>query len=142
MSTSQSRYKVLEHTADVGIEVFGSTLRELFENAAWGFLDMLTDASKVQRREARTLVVSAANREELLVRWLSELLFRYETERKLFGRVKIFKLTDTRLEAEADGETFDPHWHLTRHAIKAVTYHSLSIQEEAGFFKATVIFDV
>lgn len=142
MSTSHSRYRTLEQTADVGMEVFGSSLQELYENAAWGFLDTLTDATKIQRREAKTIVVSAANREELLVRWLQELLSLFESEKKCFCRIKIFKLTDTRLEAEADGETFDPQWHLVRHSIKAVTYHSLAIEEEAGFFKAKVIFDV
>lgn len=142
MSKAPLRYQTFEHTADIGIEIFGSSLADLFENAAWGFLDTLTDATKVERREKQKLVVSAGSREELLVRWLSELLFLYDTERKLFGHTKVLKLADQQLEAEVQGEKFDPLRHAIRYEIKAVTYHALSVREDQGLWKARVIFDI
>jgi SHS2 domain-containing protein len=142
MSNPSPRYRTFEHTADIGIEIFGATPEELFENAAWGFLDTLTDASRVAGGESRIVTVRSANREELLVRWLSELLYLFATERRLFSRIRILNLSDSFLEARMEGEARDPDRHLIRHDIKAVTYHLVSIRNEGGEWKGRVIFDL
>ena len=35
------RFETIEHTADTGLRVFGSTLEELFENAGLGLMTIL-----------------------------------------------------------------------------------------------------
>jgi SHS2 domain-containing protein len=75
------RYKLIDHTADIGIVAFGKDLPEAFANAAYAMFEILTDVSKVDGKDSFELHVSARNQEELLVTWLDELLFRYETER-------------------------------------------------------------
>ncbi|MFH1262895.1 MAG: archease [Pseudomonadota bacterium] len=141
MSTGE-RYRTISHTADIGIEAFGTTIPELFENAAWGFVDLLTDAEAILPKERRTIRLNAENKEDLLVRWLSELLFLFETERKLFARTTVTRLTETDLEAVVEGESFDSTRYEIRHEIKAVTYHALSIGPTADGWRAQVIFDL
>jgi len=36
-------YKIIEHTADIGIEVGGSSIKELFINAADGLVNLIVD---------------------------------------------------------------------------------------------------
>jgi SHS2 domain-containing protein len=44
------RFEIFEHTADIGIIVYGETLKALFENAGEAFFDIITDLDKVNAR--------------------------------------------------------------------------------------------
>jgi SHS2 domain-containing protein len=136
------RYREIEHTADVGIEISGTTRAELFENAAFGVTDLLIDARTVRPLRPDTFTVRAGNAEELLVRWLSEFLYRFDARRELFSSFRIRELSETHLTAEVAGETYDPSHHRIRREIKAVTYHGLQIRGRDGAWKARVIFDI
>jgi len=46
-----NRYRVFDHTADLGIEVYGATVNELFTSAAFAVFDMLTDLDGVRAIE-------------------------------------------------------------------------------------------
>ncbi|MBW2538819.1 MAG: archease, partial [Deltaproteobacteria bacterium] len=39
----KNSYKIIDHTADFGIHVFGSNPKELFANAALAMFDVITD---------------------------------------------------------------------------------------------------
>jgi len=64
------RYENLEHTADVMIRAYGSTLEECFENAAYGMMDQILDASSVRKKEEVQLTVEGASLEDLLYNFL------------------------------------------------------------------------
>ena len=136
------RYELLDHTADIGVRVSGKDLREAFSNAAYAMFDILTDASRIMEKEKISIQVSASNIEELLVAWLDELLYRYETERIVCGRFSIENIDDRNLSATAFGEKIDYSRHEIRAEIKNVTYHQLSIEKMDNGWKAQVIFDV
>jgi SHS2 domain-containing protein len=38
-----ARYQLIEHTGDIGIQVFGASVEELFENAGFALFDIMTD---------------------------------------------------------------------------------------------------
>lgn len=136
------RYETFDHTADMGIRVFGQTLEEFFANAAYALFDLLTDLNRVRERISLEIGVQAADREELLVRWLSELLYLCESEGYLFKEFSFPHLDETSLRAVACGETFDPSRHRFRSEIKAVTYHQVKVQEKDGAWEGKVIFDI
>lgn len=69
------KYILIDHTADLGIDVFGSTLPELFTNAAFAMFDIITDLSRVDNTIEYNLEVSGIDKEQLLVNWLTELLY-------------------------------------------------------------------
>ena len=78
------RYEYLEHTGDIGIRAYGSTLKELFMNAAQGLLAATADLSTVGTKTQTEIEVSAESLEELMVAWLDELNFRHEVEEIFF----------------------------------------------------------
>jgi len=136
------RYETFDHTADLGILVFGQTYEEVFANAAFALFDLLTDLDNVRESLSYRLHVEAHDQEELLVRWLSELLFLCESQGYLFKNFLFTQLSQTSLQAVARGESFDPLRHQFKTEIKAVTYHQVAIKEKDGKWEARVIFDI
>ena len=136
------RYETFDHTADLGVRDFGQTCEEVFANAAYALFDLLTDLNHVRENLSYDLRVEAADREELLVRWLSELLFLSESRGYLFKKFSFSHLDQTSLQAEARGETFDPSRHEFKTEIKAVTYHQVEVKEKDGKWGARIIFDI
>jgi len=133
------RYKLLEHTADAMVEVYGEDLGERFANAAFAMFDQITDATKIEPKGELKIVMSSENREQLLVDFLQELLFVHDTEDLVFGEFEV--RTDGKgLEALVRGEKFDERKHPKRSVVKGVTYHRLEFDDADG--TVTVLFDV
>jgi len=133
------RYKLLEHTADAMVEVYGKNLEERFGNAAYALFDQITDITKVEPKGEMEIVLSAESRDQLLVDFLQELLFLHDAEDLVFSEFDI--TTDGRkLEAHVRGEKFDEKKHSKRSVVKGVTYHRLEFDDEEG--TVTVLFDV
>jgi SHS2 domain-containing protein len=136
------RYELLDHTADIGIIASGRDLTEAFVNAAYAMFDILTDIDRVEEKDSFELEASAENVEDLLVAWLDELLYLYETDRFLSRRFVISDMSNTSLRASVFGERIDPDRHEIKTEIKSVTYHQLMVEKTDDGWKAQVIFDV
>ncbi len=136
------KYQTFDHTADVGIRVFGRTLEEVFVNAAYALFDQRTDLKKVREKISQEISVQGADREDLLIRWLGELLFLADSRGYLFREFSIRRLDSTSLKAVARGEIFDPSRHRLKTEIKAVTYHQVGVKETHEGWEARVIFDI
>lgn len=135
-------YEVLEHTADVGLAVYGSSLAEIFINAAKGMFSLMTALEKVEPVAEVPITIEAEDRETLLVEWLNELLYQLEVTNLFFAEFFINKLTATQLEAVAKGETINPDKHELKLQIKACTYHELKVEKLNSLWRAQVIFDI
>ena len=133
------RYENLEHTADVMIKAHGSSLKECFENAAFGMIDTILDASKVEPRSVKEIAVEGDSLEDLLYNFLSEVLFIFDAERLVLCRFEV-NIQKGRLTCRAWGERFDREKHAPKQEIKAVTYHMLQVNEKEP--SVTVLFDV
>ena len=136
------KYTLIDHTADIGIDVFGPTLRELFTNAAFALFDIITDLSKVECKVEYSINISGIDREQLLVNWLSELLYLHDVKNLLFKNFCIVDIKDNQLNATINGEVFIEGKHVIKTEVKAVTYHCLSVIQEDHQWKARVIFDL
>ena len=139
------RYEYLEHTGDIGIRAYGSTLEELFINAAQGLLEAIADLSTVGTTTQTEIEVSAESLGELMVAWLDELNFRHEVEEVFFQRVEIREISEApcRLLAVAYGEPVDFTKHVVYTEIKSVTYHQLMVEQTPeNRWMAQVIFDL
>lgn len=136
------KYKLIDHTADIGIDIFGSTLKELFSNAGYAMFDIITDLSSVDIKSTRTITVEGIDLEQLLVNWLSELLYLHEVENILFKEFSINYIEDNQLSATLHGELLNEKKHVIKTGIKAVTYHNLFIKKENDRWNARVIFDL
>ena len=138
-------WAVVEHTADVGIEVRAATLEALFVDAAAGFCDAITEVARIGAGEGRSFEVEAPGLDLLLVAWLEELLFRFETTGMLYARGEASvegKGDSWSLRAHMRGERFDAARHPLKVQIKAVTYHALEVARDEHGWRARVIFDI
>ena len=133
------RYEEIEHTADVAIRAYGSTLDELFANAAEGMFSLIADLDSVKAVGEVEVRLEAEEIPTLLLRWLSELLYIHETQRLLFSSFEV-RVVGTSLQGRARGEAIDKKRHELKLVIKAVTRHRLTVDPEKGI--AEVIFDI
>jgi len=137
------RYHEIEHTADVGLELEAPDLKAAFELAAASMFDLMCDIDSVRHSVCRTVRVRArdADLENMMVRWLTELLYVFESEGLLLMHFDIRKLESDLLEAGVAGEPYDPIRHAMKTEIKAVTYHDLAVDQSDGVWFVRVIFD-
>jgi SHS2 domain-containing protein len=135
-------YEWIDHTADVGFRVTGETLDELFQRAGAAFTDLMVDLSDVNPVEERSLRLEGDSLDELLVAWLSELLYLFETEGLLFSDFRVTVGPGVSLTATMRGERPAPERHRWKLAVKAVTYHQAEVAPINGGWRAQVILDI
>ena len=142
-------YEIIEHTADVGLKANGATLKELFENAAKGMFDIIGGENEVHKcisaqvHKKIKIAKEIESFEELLVEWLSELLYIFNKKSILFNDFRISKLDSKNLVSESSGKRIDLASNTLQTEIKAVTFHDLKIEKDkSGIFSCTIIFDV
>jgi SHS2 domain-containing protein len=136
------RYRILPHTADGKFQAFGRTLEEAFGNAALATASLMWDWSTIEPKVHHFIHVSGIDREQLLVKFLGEVIYLFETKRFLLGKVDGLRIRPQfeglSLEAVLGGETLLPRHELTGD-VKAVTYHDLKIEERDGFTVQVVV---
>lgn len=137
------RYTEIEHTADVGIELTAPDVRSAFELAAAAMFDMISDLTHVRDESCQVVRVHGrpGDLPNLMVRWLSELLYFFEGEGLLLCSFRIDELGGGAIAATVGGEPWDPKRHVLKTEIKAATYHDLEIDEVEGAWRVRVIFD-
>jgi len=139
-------FKIISHTADVGIDVSGSSLEALFVEAAHGWKQCVIEDSLTKAVEERKVKLSAASLEDLMVQWLNELNFFLTVRHWILHDVIEAKISlensGCELNFLINGETADYKVHEICMEIKSVTYHQLQIQKMGNGYKARVIFDI
>ena len=137
------KFRYLDHTADVGIQAFGETLCEAFENAALGMFDIITDPSKVGAQKDFEITIEGDDLKNLLHEWLDQLLILSQVNNMLFSSFKV-NLKDldngVGLTGLVMGEPADPSKHVYKTEIKAVTHHMLEVRTNPPMVK--VLFDI
>ena len=142
MPTSKPDFRILDHTADVGLEAHGPDLPSLFNNAARGMFHIIVSLKTIKPGKKLQIKLSADNLENLMVNWLSELLYLSATKAMLFSRFDIAELDSQHISAIAFGEPIDHTRHELYTEIKAVTYHDLKVEKIGPLWRARVLFDV
>lgn len=137
------RYRILPHTADGKFQAYGPTLGEAFGNAALAMASLMWDWSRIEPRVRHEIRVRGKDLEQLLVRFLGEIVYLLDTERFLLGRVADLGIDRDphggfELRAAVDGETLRGG-HEIYGDVKAVTYHDLKIEECDGFTVQVVV---
>jgi SHS2 domain-containing protein len=133
-------YELIEHTADVGVKAYGKSVAEAFEHAAEAMFDIITDESTIDPIGEYNIVLEAPDLEQLLVDWLSKLLFLNDAEDLVFGKFEV-TLTENHLSAHIFGEKYNKKKHKMGVEIKAVTYHMVQVHETDPIF-VQVLFDI
>ena len=139
---SKPSFEILEHPADIGVRVFGRTFADLFVNAGHGLVAIALEPQDAEPAERIVLTARGSDREDLLVNWLSEILFFMDAEGWIFRDFRIQKIADKVIEGEGLGERRDPARYPHSVAVKAVTYHQLSVRKTGEGWEAVVYLDI
>ena len=135
--SGSSGFEEVDHTADWAIRVWADRLDELFKAAAGGMYSLLDVQVDPQVRSSADFCLTGIDPETFLVGFLSELLYRLESNRAAFDRIDLqFKAAF--LEAHVEGAQVISQ----NKEIKAVTYHNLKIRQVNGTYETTIVFDV
>ncbi|MFQ6106467.1 MAG: archease [Thermoplasmata archaeon] len=132
-------FEFIDHTADVAVKAYGKDLNEIFENAALGMFNVMTDTSTVRSVGEYKVEVESNNLEGLMVDWLSELLFLFDTQEVFLSEFDV-EIEGNKLTASVRGEKMDKERHPLKSDVKAATYHMLEIDMEKGY--AIVLLDI
>ena len=138
----RKRFEILDHTADIGLIVYGEDLKTLFENAGEAFFHIITDLKKVRQKEERKIELKGESLERLMVDWLNELLYLHDVESLLFKGFKVEVVGEGGLRARVKGEPFQEGAHVIKTGVKAVTHHQIQVKREDGGWRAQVILDL
>jgi SHS2 domain-containing protein len=137
----KKEFEIINHTADVGIIAYGADMKRAFANVARALFSLITDLGGVKEVLHRDTELTAADEENLLVEWLNELIYQFDTERIVFKRFEIIELDSTRLKARGYGEKINKARHKLKMGVKAATYHMLKVERGDGC-KVQVLFDI
>jgi len=135
-------YTIFDHTADLGLEIYGADAAELFENAVWAVCDVMMDSTTVETSETRSFAVEGADWEDLLVNFLREILFMFNGTRFVPRECAVATIDERHVTGQVGGEPFNPEKHLINTEIKAVTYHRIAVRRTGDGWQGRVIFDV
>jgi SHS2 domain-containing protein len=137
-----NKFEIIDVSGDIGIRAYGKNLEQVFINSALGMYNLITDIEKVE--EKKTIKISLENHslESLLVLWLNELIFQFDTYGFIGKEIIIKKINNNTVNAVVSGEEFDPGKHERKLLIKAATYHKLKIEKNNDEWKAEIIFDI
>lgn len=135
-------YEILEHTADVGLKIYGTTLPELFANAGRGLMALAFESASAEPKERLALRAEGSDCENLLIGWLSEILYHMDTDGWVFCDFAIQRLEPTTVVGEGVGERHDPAQRTRAVPVKAVTYHQVSVRQVPEGWEAVVYFDI
>jgi SHS2 domain-containing protein len=136
------KYKILSHTADLRLEVFGKTLEELFKNAVDVLSRILYKRSingpalaEPRRRQGvaaeelkETIKIQSVNLNALLVDFLNEILARSQINKAVY-KVSGVKCQVSGVSASVEAELVGQKVEEFEEDIKAVTYHEVNLQQ-------------
>lgn len=126
------RFEAIEHTADKGLEVHAATLEELFATAAYGLFTLMVDPAQYPALQETEIEIRASDPQVLLVKWLNELLYRFEVHKQLPSRFEILELRPDHLRVRVGYRVVTPEaieWDGA--PVKSVTYHHLQLEPKA-----------
>ena len=135
-------YKLIDHTADFGLHVFGADPKDLFANAALAMFDVLTDIGSLRGLSSKNIRVTGEDWPDLMVNWLRELLFFWAGPEMLVKMVEIQAISARELSAIVKFDPYNPEQHTIKAEIKAVTYHQIQVSSGPSGWEAKIIFDV
>lgn len=133
-------FRILPHTSEMGLEVTAPDWASFYRFAAEGLLAVYglrlggRGAGKARRS------FKGESPEDVLVSWLSELIFLVGTKRLRLSRIEVMEAASEELSVRIHG-TRRRGLPLERE-IKAVTYHGLKVVSGRSGLKARIILDV
>ena len=137
----------IEHTADIGIEVWADSVENLFTNAIQGYYKLvLSDDYLSKAHQSFNFSEEDSNYENLLISFLSEINYLLMVKKQIVKPIKSIQISkkneNYNLIVNGQLQMLDYPKNDIQTEIKAVTYHQIKIRKENGIFRTRVIFDI
>ncbi|MCM8804125.1 MAG: archease [Candidatus Omnitrophica bacterium] len=136
----ESKIEIINHTADIGIKVSGKTIEELFLNSAKGLYEII-DVKYNGYEDLLKINLRGDNLEELLIKFLNELIYYIETK-KIGGDIEKVKIENVKGEYELNVELKVKKIENIGKEVKSATYHNLKIEKVKDQYYTVIIFDL
>ncbi len=128
----------IQHPADWAIQATANSPESLFKFCAEGMFSLLKVEPEQKSQEIKIQIeLNAVDLESLLVAFLSEILFYYETEEMIFPEMNL-SIEQNKLSGILTGRKIAA----PGEEIKAVTYHQMRIEQSPQGLSVIVVFDV
>jgi SHS2 domain-containing protein len=132
-------YKIIDHEADVGFEIYGKTMEDLYGNAVEAIFSLIVKTGKMRPEKGKR--INLTDDQGLLIVFLNEMLYLWDTE-GFIPKDMSLKVEKSKLTGTVIGGIYDPSRDAIKTEVKAVTYHNFSIEATNGMFKARIIVDL
>jgi SHS2 domain-containing protein len=130
-------WELIDHTGDIGVLARAATLEELCAECARAMFEVLAESRNPAPSGSDIFRIEGADPSEELRDFLSELLYRFSAEHRMY-----VAFTASKGSIAAAWEPYEQARHPLRTELKAVTYHQLEAVRESGGWRGRVIFDV
>ena len=134
-------FRLLEHTADIGIEATGKSPADIFRAVAAGLRAVLGDLPNRPCGHWQQVSVEGRNLDELLVNWLNAILFHLEVDGLFPEQFRVEAISSTNLRARIGGNLLADS-PLPVREVKAATWHRLEVSAQPGGWRARVYLDL
>jgi len=130
----------LEHKADIKYALFGKSLNEIFENSALAFSSYISSNKKIKEKIKKEIKLTADNKENLLYKFLDELIYFLDAES--------FAVSSAKITISEDGKELtgvllgDSTKDYDLKHIKAATYAEMFIKKSGKSWKAQIVLDI
>ncbi len=135
------KYRFLDEIkSDVMFEAYGSSLKELFENAAEAMLSVVCKIKKVKPEKTEEFEIKGQNLEELMINWLQGIISIIDVEEMFFSSVEVEEVDKSHVRARLKGEPIRPELGAT--VVKAVTYYKYKLKKTENGYLVRVSLDI
>lgn len=135
------KYRFFQHTADAKFQAYGQTLEETFQHAALAIASLMWDWKMVDQKSEVPVQVEGRDLKQLLVNFLEEILYLFDTRSFLLGRVKntVIRRKNSLyiLHAIFEGDEYSFDYEIFGD-VKAITYNEMVIREDEPFMVQVV----
>jgi protein archease len=136
----QPKYRELDHTGDLAIEVTAATREELFAHSLVAMARLMVEEDGIAAAERREIRVDAGNDADMIRDLLAAALNLFLIDGFIWRTAEV-KLQNGAVFAALTGEQYDSRRHQLLEEIKAVTYHRLAAEKSGDTWRATIVFD-
>lgn len=136
-------YRLLDHTADLGLRVWGQDLPAALDQAVRALAEVTAGRGTSRAVERRAVHLKGPlSMEQALVHLLQECIYLLEVDGWLACEASLTSDPISGLAGWLSGEPFDPVRHGEGAPIKGVTWHQLDASASEGRTELTVFLDL
>ena len=140
--TPAVRFRLIEHTADMGIEARAASPEGVVEAMAQGLAALIFGRCQAAALVTAGISVRAEDPVEMLVCCLNEIVYWSEKDNMVPSALRVESLDYGQLQATIAGEPFDPGRHAIERQVKCVTYHQACFEKTPEGWYARVYVDL